>query len=439
VSLLDSNVSPFNLEAYYTPTLPESGDHLTTVLAVEAAQSDQMVTSQERVLLFIIDKSGSMQGASIDAVRQAVMRGIDLCDEGMTIGVVAFDDTASVLMRPQKADARGKDDAARLLQMLFASGGTAFSTGLDLARSIFQPYPNAIRRAIFLTDGVNESERPGRFAPVLSQCVGAFECDCWGLGSKWRVGEVQEIARALNGKASLIPGPNEIEAAFSAAIKNAASKAIADVRLRLWTPQTAQLTLIKQMNPTIQDLTTAGHRTSPQLLEIGIGSWAPGEARDYQVDLQLTSAGLGEELLALRPGIVFRQEGQEREIRPSSGRVVVTWTTDEALSSRINPRVAHYTGQEELALAIQGGLQARERGDDDAATHLLGKAVKLAAESGNEEMTARLRKVVDIEDATTGTVRLKRGVSDVATMDLELESTTTKRAARRDVTPAQAG
>ena len=438
MTLLDTDAPPFSLEAYYTPTLPEDGDHLTAILAVEAAQSDLVVTRQDRVLLFIIDKSGSMQGASIDAVRQAVLRGIDLCDEDMTIGVVAFDDSASVLVRPQKANARCKQDAARLLQMLYASGGTAFSTGLDVARGVFQQYPNSIRRAIFLTDGVNESERPGRFEPVLRNCVGAFECDCWGLGTRWRVGEVQEVARALNGKASLIPGPGEIEATFSAAIQKAASKAVADVRLRLWTPQTSRITLVKQMNPTIEDLTTAGSRPSPQVLELGIGSWAPGESRDYQIDLQVTSGSIGEELLALRPSVVFRQDGQERDIRSLSARVVVTWTTDEALSSRINPRVAHYTGQEELALAIQSGLQARERGDDEAATHLLGKAVKLAAQSGNDEMTGRLQRVVDVDDAATGTVRLKRGVSETATMDLELESTTTKRAARRPAAPVEA-
>ncbi|MBV8719561.1 MAG: VWA domain-containing protein [Chloroflexi bacterium] len=438
MTVLDSTQPPFSVEAYYTPTLPEDGDHLTAIVAVEAAHSSTTSTAQQRVLLFIIDKSGSMQGTSIDAVRQAVLRGIDLCDEEMIVGVVAFDDSASVLVRPQKADTRSKQDAGRLLQMLHASGGTAFSTGLDVARGLFREYPEAIRRAIFLTDGVNESERPGRFEPVLRNCVGTFECDCWGLGSKWRVGEVQEIARALNGKASLIPSAGEIEATFSAAIQKAASKTVADVRLRLWTPQTSTITLVKQMNPTIEDLTSSGTRSSPQVLELAIGSWAPGETRDYQVDLQVTSGSIGEELLALRPSIVFRQDGQEREIRSSSGRVVVTWTTDEALSSRINPRVAHYTGQDELAQAIQGGLQARERGDDEAATHLLGKAVKLAAASGNDEMTARLRKVVDIEDPATGTVRLKRGVSQTATMDLELESTTTKRAARRSAAPVEA-
>jgi hypothetical protein len=439
VTLADSNVPPFTLEAYYTPTLPEDGDHLTVILGVEAAGTNLVASLQERVLVFIIDKSGSMQGVSIDAVRRAVLRGIELCDADMTIAVVAFDDTAGLLVGPKKADERGKQDATRLLQMLSAGGGTAFSTGLDLARSLVEQYPGAIHRALFLTDGVNESERPGRFEPVLQRCVGVFECDCWGLGTRWRVGEVQEIAAALNGKASLIPGPGEIERTFSAAIQKAASKAIADVRLRVWTPQSAQVTLLKQMNPTIQDLTTTGRRTSLQILEFGLGSWAPGESRDYELDLQVPGGSVGEELMAARPGIVFRQDAQEQEIRPPAGRVVVTWTTDEALSSRINPRVAHYTGQEELAQAILGGLQARERGDDEAATHLLGKAVKLASESGNDEMTARLKKVVDVQDAATGTVRLKRSVSETAAMDLELESTTTKRASHRPAAPVQGG
>ena len=57
------------------------------------------------------------------------------------------------------------------------------------------------------------------------------------------------------------------------------------------------------------------------------------------------------------------------------------WTDDEAQSTRINPHVAHYTGQAELADAIQEGLEARKDGDLDTATAKLGRAVKLAHES----------------------------------------------------------
>ena len=56
--------------------------------------------------------------------------------------------------------------------------------------------------------------------------------------------------------------------------------------------------------------------------------------------------------------------------------------------------------------------------------------MKIAHESGNAEMTQRLAKVVEVVDVATGTVRLKRDVSKAATMDLQLESRTTKRMKR---------
>jgi hypothetical protein len=58
---------------------------------------------------------------------------------------------------------------------------------------------------------------------------------------------------------------------------------------------------------------------------------------------------------------------------------MATWTDDHALSTKIHPRVAHYTGQAELAAAIQQGLAARDAGDAETATAKLGRAVQLAA------------------------------------------------------------
>ena len=87
--------------------------------------------------------------------------------------------------------------------------------------------------------------------------------------------------------------------------------------------------------------------------------------------------------------------------------VKAMWSNDDALTARINPQVAQYTGQAELAAAIQDGLAAKAAGHEDEATAKLGRAVQLANEAGNEEMTSRLKKVVEIDDAEGGTVRLK--------------------------------
>jgi hypothetical protein len=109
------------------------------------------------------------------------------------------------------------------------------------------------------------------------------------------------------------------------------------------------------------------------------------------------------------------------------GLVKALWTDDEALSTRINPNVAHYTGQAELAEAIQEGLEARKRGDEDTATAKLGRAVALAQQSGNDDTAKLLAKVVDVVDAASGTVHLKKKVDDADEMALDTRSTKTVR------------
>lgn len=111
----------------------------------------------------------------------------------------------------------------------------------------------------------------------------------------------------------------------------------------------------------------------------------------------------------------------------ATGNVLALWTDDEVQSTRINPRVAHYTGQTELDSAIQEGLQARKDGDLDTATARLGRAVVLADEVGNEAITTLLRKMVDVVDLATGTVRLKKNVDKADEMSLDTTSSKTVR------------
>jgi hypothetical protein len=290
-----------------------------------------------------------------------------------------------------------------------------------------------------LTDGKNESESAGNVTAQLQACEGIFECDCWGVGTDWRVGEVQEIARELLGKASLIPEPAGVEAAFRTAMQKAAGKALKDVRIRLWTPQGAQVVFVKQVNPTIEELTNKARTISPQIREYMTGAWGGGESRDFHVTVDVRAGKENDEMLASRPSVVYLAPSaggwQEVEEKSAEGRIFANWTQDASLSSRIDRHVAHYTGQGELADAIQRGLEMRDQGQEQAATQMLGRAVKLAHDSNNDEMTQRLKKVVEVVDATNGTIRLKRDVSKAATMELQLESTTTRRAAKKAAPP----
>jgi hypothetical protein len=430
----------FTIEAFQNPYLAEGTERVDAILSVTAAGEAAESAPASRLLLgFVIDTSGSMHGPRIEAVRSAVIGAIRLLDERTDFFVVSFNGTARVAVRPTRATETAKSQAILAVDEMRATNGTAMSQGLAAARSLFAAAPDAIGQCVFLTDGKNESEGPQDVAVELGRCAGLFSCDCWGVGTNWQVGEVQEIARGLLGKASLIPGPDGIEAAFREAVAKAQSKSMKNVRLRVWTPASAEVISVKLVSPIIEEFTTRANQVTPQVKEYDTGAWGGGESRDYQVAIRVTPGRVGDQMLAARPSLVLRgPDGNDVEVRAPNARVFATWTADETLSSRLDATVAHYNGQGDLAAAIQQGLEAREQGDEAAATQLLGKAVQLAHESGNSDMTTRLKKVVDVVDAAQGTVLLKRSVAKAATMDLELESTTTRRA-RRQGTPPEGG
>lgn len=148
------------------------------------------------------------------------------------------------------------------------------------------------------------------------------------------------------------------------------------------------------------------------------------ETREYHVAVRVASKPVGSEQLVARVQMVLGTEPV------TSGLVKAKWSADSNLTARISPEVAHYTGQAELADVIQQGLAAKAAGDEATATVKLGRAVQLAQATGNEEATSRLRRVVEVDDAERGTVRLKRDASKLDDMALDTGSTKTTRVRR---------
>jgi hypothetical protein len=310
-----------------------------------------------------------------------------------------------------------KDAVARF----YADGGTAMGTWLRLASRVFATVPSLTQKhAILLTDGENQHESPEVLTATIEAVTGQFQCDCRGVGVAWQVDEVRRIATALLGTVDIIPAPDQLAAEFSSLIQKAMSKGVATADMRVWAPQGAQVLFVRQVAPTVDDLTSRRTEVNALTGAYPTGSWGD-ESRDYHVAIRLAAKGIGQEQLAARVQLAIGDQVV------AQGLVKALWSADEALTTRISPEVAHYTGQTELADAIQEGLAAKAAGDTATATTKLGRAVQLAAQTGNEEATTRLRKVVDIDDQDTGTVRLKRSVEKADEMALDTASTKTTR------------
>jgi hypothetical protein len=203
-------------------------------------------------------------------------------------------------------------------------------------------------------------------------------------------------------------------------MRQSMGRGVASATLRVWAPQGAQVLFVRQVSPTVEDLTSRRQEVNALTGAFPTGSWGD-ESRDYHVAVRLAAKGIGQEQLAARVQLAVADKVV------AQGLVKAMWSNDDTLTTRINPEVAHYTGQTELADAIQEGLAAKAIGDDATATAKLGRAVQLAAETGNDEATAKLKKVVDIDDPNAGTVRLRRSVDKLDEMALDTASTKTTR------------
>jgi hypothetical protein len=434
----------FTVEVSQNEYLPEGGDDVNAIVTVtspdtgspggrsEAPAADGGAGIAE---IIIIDCSGSMRSpqTKIAEARAATAAVVDVIRDGVAFAVVAGTHQAQPVFPPDGtlavAGPATRQYAKQAVSGLVPQGGTAIGQWLRLAYSMFSApavlQKTMLRHAILLTDGRNEHETPEDLGAAISLCEGVFSCDCRGVGTDWEVAELRRISSALLGTVDIVPDPAGLAADFAAMMQTAMGKQVADVSLRVWTPQHAAVRFLKQVAPTVEDLTARRTQSGTQAGDYPTGAWGAAESRDYHLCVRVVPAAVGQEMLAARVSLVTATPSGSDVLGQAMVRAV--WTDDEALSTRINSNVAHYTGQAELAQMIQEGLEARKQGDEETATAKLGRAVALAEQSNNEDTARLLAKVVDVVDAATGTVRLKKRVDDADEMALDTRSTRTVR------------
>ncbi|MET7284504.1 VWA domain-containing protein [Streptomyces sp. NPDC005573] len=437
-----SNVPRFSMDVYQNEYLPEGGREVNAIVTVTATGGGTAGSAVPRAqapgqgpsaaVVVMVDCSGSMDhpAAKMRNARDATAAAIGTLRDGTHFAVIAGTHVAEEVYpgggRLAVADATTREQARLALRRLGAGGGTAIGTWLRLAGRLLASADVGIRHGILLTDGRNEHESPQDLRAALDDCAGRFTCDARGVGTDWEVKEVTAVASALLGTADIVADPAHLAGDFTRMMETAMGKEVADVALRVWTPVGTTVRFIKQVAPAVEELTGRRTEAGPRAGDYPTGSWGD-ESRDYHLCVEVPAAGLGQEMLAARVSLVVPQADGPALNLGSQGLVRAVWTDDMSASTSIDPQVAHYTGQAELARVIQQGLDLRKAGDFDGATAKLGRAVQLAGESGNADTAKLLAKVVDVVDVATGTVRLKTKVAEADEMTLETRSTKTVR------------
>ena len=396
----------FGLEVHQNPYLPEGGEEAEAIVRVTATEQGSGAGAAAAQVI-VVDCSGSMSSpeTKIEQARRATAAAIDTLRDDVHFAVVAGSREAKVVYpRSQELStvtATTRAEAKEAVARLDPGGGTAIGEWLAQANRLLADHQDKICHAILLTDGKNEHETDEDLDAALAACAGRFSCDARGVGADWDPEELRKVTSELLGSWDLVREPAHLEADFRAMAQQAMRKAVTGVMLRLWTPRDATVPLFKQVEPTIEDVTSRRVEVDARSGDYPTGSWGR-ESRDYHVRVRVNPGDVGDEVLAARVSVVAHSpEDLDAEVL-TQGLVRALWTADPALSSPIDPTVAHYTGQEELHEVIQRALQARDDGDMDAAGAWFRQALERGDELGR---TDTVNLVQSVFNPATGAVR----------------------------------
>ncbi|MDB5704238.1 MAG: marine proteobacterial sortase target protein, partial [Sphingomonas bacterium] len=202
----------------------DDGDYVMATIVPPADTGRLIVPPREMV--FVIDNSGSMGGASMDEAKASLVHALGTLRPQDRFNVIRFDDTMTQLFEhsvPATPDQVAT--ATRFARGLEANGGTEMLPALKaaLADAAASAGPDMVRQVIFMTDGevTNEQEmletlgRDGKGTHVFLVGIGSAPNDylmarmaTMGSGTYTHVGTAAEVTPKMTALLDLLRRPS---------------------------------------------------------------------------------------------------------------------------------------------------------------------------------------------------------------------------------------
>lgn len=321
--------------------MPITGGSQVAYVLVEAKPTE-MVAQVRMPLNFaiVLDRSGSMKGAKLNAVKQAVQMIIDQMADNDYISVVAFDDTVQIIVPAQPA--MDKMGIKMAVERIRDGGGTTMSLGMSTGLNELRKYysPGTVNRMVLLTDGVTYGDTDRCRALADDAARQGITIKTLGIGADWDEDLLDNIGRRSGGQESeFIRQPGDALRMFQQQFQSAAAVAVRNAQMILHL--SAGITPKKAV------------KVLPQISDLG-----PSVLSDRQVVIPLgdlekdnSQAVLYELMIEPKPAGVFRIAVAEltydvpvmnlvnQQIRQD---IVVGFTQDATQAQAVNADVMNY-------------------------------------------------------------------------------------------------
>jgi len=172
-------------------------------------------------LAFVLDRSGSMAGPPIQALRTALLAALNSLSDRDIVSVILFGSEVETLLEAQRRDQ--VTNPAALVARLEPAGGAALYDALNQAAAQLRRYagPKTINHLILVTDGLptkgpREFDDFTRLADVLAR--EGTTVSTIGLGQEFNEDLLAALARIGNGRFRYADQPGKLVEALQAEI-----------------------------------------------------------------------------------------------------------------------------------------------------------------------------------------------------------------------------
>jgi len=236
--------------------MPVTGGSQVAYALVEAQPTEMMARVRMPLnFALVLDHSGSMKGAKLRNVKEAVKMVIDRLEPTDYVSVVIFDDTSQVVI--PSLPANDKPGMKATIDQIRDAGGTTMSLGMIQGLNELRHWniPNAVNRMILLTDGVTygDSDRCRQLA--RDAAAAGIAIYPLGIGADWDEDLLDSIGQLSGGMpAEFIRDPLDALSIFEQQLQSAVDVAIRNATLILRLPVGVTAKKAVKVLPIISDL-----------------------------------------------------------------------------------------------------------------------------------------------------------------------------------------
>jgi hypothetical protein len=380
----------FSFKVYYNPNISPTANSFWGVVSITANEATQQ--AQDTAISLICDVSGSMQGNKFNSMIDTVEDLLENAPDGIMLNVIVFDNSGTevlpmTLLQPGMNRGSLIDSWRKAMKRVHVFGGTSMSTGIREAIAAQQNIPGSVSRyGIFLSDG-NNTEPEGQLAVAVKEAADMQMHLCaYGYGSDWNPEQLTLMAQITQGwMPKAVPNPSDLRQEFGALVARMSKTVASDVVLQLWTPAGAKILSLSQAYPDwVRN--EAAPMDDGHTWVVPVPPMSTKDHRDFIVHIEL--ANVGARVVACKPAVVYAAGSQRVEEKgDQSTWMILQQTNDSALHNQVNPVVAGYLGQGQLAASTRAMTEALAAGDQASAERHRTEALEIAQTVGNRAMT----------------------------------------------------